>query len=153
MFDWILRLFKKKPKKTSYKKSDFSEYRYYKGKRQYYCGETNEWLYWYLIVDLVTDEDDNSVNLESFSERKDLDFSNNGYTSQEAIESAQRYTSTDGYRGAMGNWDRGVTTRNSESYYESGSSSGNSYSSSSDDSWSSSSSSSDSGSSSSSSSD
>ena len=151
MFDWILRLFKKKPKKASYKKGDFSEYRYHKGKRQYYCGETKEWLYWYLIADLVTDEDNEAVNLESFSERKDLDFSNNSYSSQEVIESAQRYTSTEGYRTAMDNLREEITTRNSGSYYESSSSSGNSYTSGNDDSWSSGSSSSDSGSSSSSS--
>mgnify|MGYP005988722345 CR=1 FL=1 len=153
MFDWILRLFKKKPKKTSYKKSDFTKYRYRKGQREYYCEQTNEWLYWYLLADLVTDDNEEDVNLESFSERKDLAFSNTNYTSQETMESALRYTSTEGYKTAMENWREEVTTRNSGSYYESGSSSGNSYSSSSDDSWGSSSSSSDSGSSSSSSSD
>ncbi len=101
MFDWILKLFKKKPKKTSYKKTDFTKYRYYEGERQYYCSATNEWLYWYLLLDIVTDDSGESVNLDSMSERQDLEFSNTGYSTSEVVESAQRYTSSEGYQSAM----------------------------------------------------
>ena len=101
MFDWILKLFKKKPKKSSYKKTDFTKYRYYKGERQYYCSETNEWLYWYLLLDIVTDDSGESINLDLMNERQELDFANTGYTTQEVVESAQRYTSSEGYQSAM----------------------------------------------------
>ena len=128
MFDWILKLFKKKPKKKTYKKSDFTKYRYRKGQREYYCEQTNEWLYWYLLVDLVTDEEDNLISLETFDERKDLDFKNEGFTSQEVIEGAQRYTSTDSYKSAIetimeDNASRNSRTSSSEGYSSYGSSS------------------------------
>lgn len=155
MFDWILRLFKKKPKKTSYKKADFTKYRYYKGERQYYCSETNEWLYWYLLLDIVTDDSGESVNLDSMSERQELDFANTGYTTQEVVESAQRYTSSEGYQSAMesireecysnrGSYSStsysGGSSYSSDNSYSSGSSSSSSYDSSSSGSCSSSSS-------------
>lgn len=141
MFDWILRLFKKKPKKTSYKKADFTKYRYYKGERQYYCSETNEWLYWYLLLDIVTDDSGESVNLDSMSERQELDFNNIGSSTQEVVESAQRYTSSEGYQSAMesireDNYSKssysspsysGGSSYSSDNSYSSGSSSSSSY--------------------------
>ncbi len=140
MFNWILKLFKKKPKKTSYKKTDFTKYRYYKGERQYYCSATNEWLYWYLLLDTVIDDSGGSVNLDSMSERQELDFTNTGYTTKEVVESAQRYTSSEGYQSARESI-REECYSNRSSVYSSPSYSGDS-SSSSDNSYSSGSSSS-----------
>ncbi len=129
MFNWLLKLFKKNPKKTSYKKTDFTKYRYYKGERQYYCYETNEWLYWYLLLGIVTDDSGESVNLDSMSERQELDFANTGYTTKEVVESAQRYTSSEGYQSARESIREECYSNRSNGYSSPSYSDDNSYSS------------------------
>ena len=56
----LFKLFKKKPKKQ-YKLSDLSFRRVRNGRTQVYHTPTNEWLYWYLIVGDVTNEEGDKV--------------------------------------------------------------------------------------------
>lgn len=101
MLGWIVKLFKKKPKKELYKKSEFTQYRFHKGERQYYCQTTDEWLYWYLLTDLVRDDYGRVISMEYTDNRKDLNFKNEGYTEQEIMEYAARYFSTEIYKSNM----------------------------------------------------
>ena len=139
MFNWLIILFKKKPKKKAYNKSEFTRYRINKGNREYYCQTTNEWLLWSLIADTVFDDEGRSVDLDTQDERFNLDFKG-GYGGEDAVEAAHRYTSTDSYQSAMDSIREDNLTRNSYSDYSGTRSS--SYSDDSSSSWTSSSSSS-----------
>lgn len=58
MFNWLIDLFKKKPKKKAlYTKKQFTKYSNYKGGTYVYDSYSNQWLLWYLIASDVDDGD------------------------------------------------------------------------------------------------
>lgn len=94
MFDSLVNLFKKRPKKKPlYTKKQFTKYSNYKGDTYVYDSYSNQWLLWYLIAsdvdggniseyDMIKDNDhdimeDKIYNNFDWYIRDDIDDSNN----------------------------------------------------------------------------
>jgi len=104
MFGWFKR--KKKQNKT-YKLSEFSRRRTYAGRTQVYHDASGEWLYWYMIASVVSDDSGCSVDeTELYSSCvSDENISNNAASTSSLDSSTNYSSSSESYTPSSSNYD------------------------------------------------